>query len=100
MLEAQNMGMKGLAIKPHERFPGARAQQGRLGPEAGPVEAVAEQRMADMGKMHPDLVGPAGLEPQGKEARHRPRPRPAIASHELPTPGRPPAPPPDRHPRP
>ena len=49
----------------------ARRQQRRLGLEAGPVDVVAEQRMADMGEMHPDLVGAAGLQPAGEQARDR-----------------------------
>src|SRR5437879_13486539 len=82
--EAQDMGMKGLAIKPGEGVAGFRAEQRRLGLESRSIDPVAEQGMADMGKMHPDLVGPAGFQPTGKQARNRIRAGPEIAFRHLP----------------
>src|SRR6516164_35533 len=35
------------------------------------IDGVAEQRMADMGKVHPDLVGAPGLEPAGEQRSDR-----------------------------
>src|SRR5690349_7445294 len=42
-----------------------------LGAEARSVDIVCHERIADMRQMHTDLVGPAGLETAGKEARDR-----------------------------
>ena len=40
-----------------------RRRQGlRLGQETGAIDRVADQRMADMGHMHPDLVGATGFQ--------------------------------------
>ena len=72
VLEAQYMGVQGLSAKGLRAL--ARAfsgKQRRLGLEARAVGVVAEQRMADMGQMHPDLVGAAGLQPAGEQARDR-----------------------------
>src|SRR5262249_15694432 len=71
VFEAQHVGMERLAIKIGERLTSGGAEQSRLGLEPRPIDAVPEQRAADMGKMDPDLMGPAGLEPAGQKARHR-----------------------------
>src|SRR5260370_40575740 len=42
-----------------------------FGLEMRAIDAVAEQRMADMGEMHPDLMGAPGLELAGQERRDR-----------------------------
>src|SRR5437764_12044481 len=42
-----------------------------LGLEMRTVHAVAHQGMADMGKMHPDLMGAPGLELTGQQRRDR-----------------------------
>ena len=56
--EAQVPGVEGLAAD-RERESGGLAR---------PVDPVAEDRMADLGQVDPDLVGPAGLEPAGQQA--------------------------------
>src|SRR5438045_9406514 len=84
VLEAQNMGMKGLAIKPGEGIAGCGTEQCRLGLESGPVNPVGEQRMADMGEMDPDLVGAPGFQPAGKQARYGIRSSPEVAFRHLP----------------
>src|SRR5260370_42177315 len=42
-----------------------------LGFEMRAIDAVAQQRMADMGEVHPDLMGAPGLELAGQERRDR-----------------------------
>src|SRR5689334_1130466 len=68
--------MEGLSAKGREGVARSRREVRRLGLEAGGVDLIAEQGMADMGQMDPDLVGAAGLQLAGEEARDRPR-RPA-----------------------
>ena len=65
------MGVKRLPAKSRQRFPGVFRQKRGLGLEAGPVDGIAQERMADMGEMDPDLVGPPGLEPAGEEGGDR-----------------------------
>ena len=55
--------MQGLSAKVFQRFARRYPEVGSLGLEAGAVDVVAEQRMADGGKMDPDLVGAAGFQP-------------------------------------
>ena len=59
VLESERLGMKGLAMKL------------RLGSRAilGTIDRVADDRMADIGHVDADLMGPAGLEPAGDERR-------------------------------
>src|SRR6266700_5973378 len=38
-----------------------------LGLEMRAIDGITQQGMADMGEMHPDLVGAAGFEPAGEE---------------------------------
>src|SRR3954469_8526949 len=45
-----------------------RWKPGCLGPKTGAVDVVAQQRMANMGEMDPDLVGAAGLQATGQQA--------------------------------
>src|SRR4030081_1623112 len=42
-----------------------------LGFEMRAIDAVAQQRMTDMGEVHPDLMGAAGLKLAGEQRRHR-----------------------------
>ena len=63
--------MQGLSAKGLQRLARPPAQLRRLGLEARAVDVVAQQRMADMGQMHPDLVGAAGFQPAGEQARDR-----------------------------
>src|SRR5258707_12104242 len=42
-----------------------------LGLEVRAIDGIAQQGMADMGQMHPDLVGAAGLELTGQQRRDR-----------------------------
>ena len=50
-------------------LPGRLGELQRLGPEPGAVDGIADQRVADLGHMDPDLVGPARLEPAPHQAR-------------------------------
>src|SRR6187399_1031967 len=71
VLEAQYMVVQGVSAKGLQRLAAVLAQVHRLGLEAGAVGIVAEQRMAQMSQMHADLMGPAGLQPAGEQARDR-----------------------------
>ena len=42
------------------------AETAGLGLEVRAIDAVAQQGMADMGEMHPDLMGAPGLELAGQ----------------------------------
>ena len=64
MDEAERLGVERLAV---EVGLGARLV-------AGAVDGVADDRMADLGQVDADLVGPAGLEPAGDEGGHRAEP--------------------------
>ena len=59
--EAERLGVQRLAREPGL---GARLL-------AGAVDGVADDRMADLGQMNADLVGPAGLEPAGEQGGDR-----------------------------
>src|SRR6266571_9295257 len=63
--------MQGLSSKGCERISGCFREPGGLGLEARPVDRITHQRVADMGKMNADLVGPAGLQLAGHEACDR-----------------------------
>src|SRR5579883_3399202 len=65
------MGMEGLSAKGGESRLGPFRQQRRLGPKAGPVSGVPEQRMAGGSEVDPDLVGAAGFKLACEEARYR-----------------------------
>src|SRR5438477_1313474 len=65
------MGMQGLSAKSLKGLAGFRRKQGGLGPESGGVGVIAQQRMADMGEVHPDLVGPAGFQAAHGQAGDR-----------------------------
>ena len=54
--------MQSLSAKALQGGAGLGRQPGGLGAEPGPIDRVAQQRVADMGQMHPDLVGAAGIE--------------------------------------
>ena len=76
--------MQGLSSKGLERDSRLGAEMTGLGLEAGAVNIVAEQRMADRGQMDPDLVGAAGFEPAGEQARDRCAVGPGIALEHFP----------------
>jgi hypothetical protein len=63
MLEAEQEGVESLAREVGGKAPGGFRQGGRLGQESRPIGPVADERMADCGKVDPDLVGPSGLKP-------------------------------------
>ena len=63
--------MQGLSSKGLDRLGRLRRQKGGLGAEARAVDRIADQGVADMGQMDPDLVGAAGLQPAGQQARDR-----------------------------
>jgi hypothetical protein len=65
------MGVQGLPAKGIERRLGFRRQKGGFGTKTAAIDLVAHDRMADRGQMHPNLVGAAGFQPAGQEARHR-----------------------------
>jgi len=61
--------MQRLPSKPCQGLLGRLRQPAGLGLEARPVGLVAQQRVAEMRQMHPDLVGAAGLQPAFDQAR-------------------------------
>src|SRR5215471_1561183 len=63
--------MQCLPAKSFKRRTGLGSQPARLGLEAGAVGLIAEDRMPDMGKMHPNLVGTAGLQGASEQAGDR-----------------------------
>ena len=69
VFDHQQIGMEGLPSKGCEGGLGLRAELPRLGLEPGAVNLVAHQRMAEMGEMDADLVGPSGLELAGEQGR-------------------------------
>ena len=71
MFEAQPIGMQGLPSERVERSARRRRKQAGLGFEAGAIGLVAQDRMPDVRKMHADLVGAAGFQRAGEQARHR-----------------------------
>ena len=62
VLKAQDRGVKGLSSQGLERFPGCVRQFAERGLEAGPIDFIAQQRMADMRHMHANLMGAAGFQ--------------------------------------
>src|SRR6266481_4766826 len=71
MHNAQEVGMKGLTVKGRERIACRREEKLGLGLEAGGVNGVADERVADMGEMNADLMGPPRLELARDEAGNR-----------------------------
>ena len=63
--------MEGLSAKGRQGFGGLGGETGGPGLEAGAVDRIAHQRVADMGEMDPDLMGAAGLQPAGEELQFR-----------------------------
>src|SRR6476469_1683443 len=63
--------MQGLSSKGGERSGRRLWKPRRLGLEAGSIDRVAHERMTQMGEMDSDLVGTAGFEPAGEQARDR-----------------------------
>src|SRR5580700_10846519 len=64
------MGMQRLPAKGLERSLGVGGQKGGFGAKTAAIDLVAHDRMADRSQMDPDLMGPAGFQPAGQEARH------------------------------
>src|SRR5450759_4240211 len=63
--------MQGLSSKTFQDSAGGGGKQAGLGLEAGAVAGVAQDRMADMGQMHSNLVGAAGLQGASQQAGDR-----------------------------
>src|ERR1035437_1367703 len=63
--------MQGLPSKTFQGGAGGGGKQAGLGLEAGAVAGVAQDRMADMGQMHSNLVGAAGLQGARQQAGDR-----------------------------
>ena len=63
--------MQGLPAKSGEHFLALRPELAGLGLEAGAVNLVAEEGMAEMGEVDADLVGASGLELAGEERGDR-----------------------------
>src|SRR4051812_46304703 len=63
--------MQSLSSKGYERISGCFCEPGSLGLEARPIDRIAHQRMADMGEMDADLMGPASLQLAGQETCDR-----------------------------
>src|SRR5262249_58764244 len=76
--------MEGLPLKVSQCVLCAGRQMGGLGAKTRSVDAVAQERMADMSQVHPDLMGAAGLQPAGKKARHATAVNPVVALEHLP----------------
>src|SRR5882724_1349799 len=68
--------MQRLASKGRQCGLAFKAEMTGLGLEMWAIDGISHQGMADMGEMHPDLMGPPGIEPAGEEAGDRP----AVAS--------------------
>ena len=62
VLELKQVGMQRLAAKIVDNAPCVVRQPVRLGLESRAIFRVANERVADMGHVHPDLVGAAGLQ--------------------------------------
>ena len=71
MFDRQYIGMQRLSSKALQRGLGVGGQKGGFGAEAGAIDLVAHERVADRGQMDANLVGAAGFQPAGEEARHR-----------------------------
>ena len=75
MLELQHVGMQRLAVERLDDPAGLIRQKIGLGPEAGAVDGIAQQRMADVCHVDADLVRAAGFQVAfdegGKRARIR-----------------------------
>src|ERR1019366_10441365 len=76
--------MQGLSAKGLQGGLGLRAEPAGLGLEAGAVAGVAQDGVADMGKVDPDLVGAAGLQGAGEQAGDRLAVGPKKAFQQLP----------------
>src|SRR5215470_6835679 len=63
--------MQGLSSKGCERISSCFRELGRLGLEARSVDRITQQWVTDMGEVDADLVGPAGLQFAGEQARDR-----------------------------
>ncbi|MND98608.1 hypothetical protein D3C80_909680 [compost metagenome] len=62
MFEGEQIGMQRLARKAANGAFCRFFQQVRLGAEGGAIFGITDQRIADMGHMHADLVGAAGFQ--------------------------------------
>lgn len=54
-----------------QSLPGKVSEGSRGAGPAAAISGVADQRMADMGKVHPDLVRPSGFQPAVDQAGDR-----------------------------
>src|SRR5438132_862023 len=63
--------MQRLASKGRQRGLAFGAEMAGLGLEMRAINGISHQGMTNMGQMHPDLMGPAGLEPAGEKAGDR-----------------------------
>src|SRR5665647_3586009 len=71
VFDSQEISMQGLSAKTLQSGFCLGAEPAGFGLESGAVGGVAQDRMADMGQMHPDLMGPAGFEGAGEQAGDR-----------------------------
>ena len=71
VLQYQQIGMQRLSPEGGQRRLALRAELACLGFEVRAIDEIAQQRMADMGEVDPDLVGPAGLELAGQQRGDR-----------------------------
>src|SRR6516162_10287487 len=69
VFDCKYVGMQGLSAKSPERGLRRLRQKRRFGSKSQPVNLIAHQRMTDRGRMDPDLMGAAGLEPACQQAR-------------------------------
>src|SRR5580765_2716436 len=71
MFQSQQVGMESLPAQCSQRRLALGPEMAGLGLEVGAIDSVAHQGMADMGEVHPDLMGPPGLELAGQKRGDR-----------------------------
>src|SRR3954471_23702121 len=71
VLDGKQIRVQRLPPQGRQRGLGARSKRIGLGLEMRAVDGIAQQRVPDMGQMHPDLVGAAGFQLAGEQRGNR-----------------------------
>ena len=71
VFQGQQVGVQGLPAEGGERRLTLGAELAGLGLEVRAIDGIAHQGMADMGEVHPDLMGAPGLELAGQQRGDR-----------------------------
>ena len=71
VFQGEQIGVQGLPAEGGERLLTLGAELAGLGLEVRAIDGVAHQGVADMGEVHPDLMGPPGLELAGQQRGDR-----------------------------